>query len=43
MDALVAILGKFLTFIKEVFVAIELEEGVKAIEDILATFPAEEA
>ncbi len=40
MDALKVVLGKFLAFIKEVFVAIELDEGVKAIEDILAQFAA---
>ncbi len=40
MDAIKTVLGAFLAFIKEVWVAIEFEEGVQAIEDILAKFAA---
>lgn len=40
MDAIKTVLATFLDFVKEVWIAIEFEEGVKAIEDILAQFAA---
>jgi len=39
-EALKTVLESLLAFIKEVFVAIGLDEGVKAIEDIVAKFAA---
>ena len=36
MDAIKNVLGAFLAYLKEVFVAIEFAEGIQAIEDILA-------
>ncbi|MEE1320656.1 MAG: hypothetical protein UHM85_03865 [Acutalibacteraceae bacterium] len=40
MDAIKTVLGSLLAFIQEVFVAIGLDEGVAAIEEILAKFAA---
>lgn len=40
MDAIKTVLGSLLAFIKEVWVAVGFEEGIKAIDDILAKFAA---